>query len=248
MQIAILADIHGNDIAFEAAVNDATAHGVDQFVCLGDVAALGPQPREVLERLRALQIPTVMGNTDDWLLNPEPWEIVEKPGQDTEEARRMLVVELWSAAQLTDADRDFIRTFRPTLTIELGDEASLLCFHGSPRHYSDVILATTAEEKLDEWFTGHRATVLTGGHAHAAMLRRYQDMVLINPGSVGLPYLDLPSERMINPVWAEYAILGWEDGRLSVDFRRVPYGREALIEAIFASGMPHADWWASEWV
>jgi predicted phosphodiesterase len=229
-------------------VSDAAAQGVDQFVCLGDVAALGQQPREVLRRLQALQVPTVMGNTDDWLLNPEPWEIVEKPGQDIEEARRMLAVELWSAAQLTDADRDFVRTFRPTLTVNLNDEATLLCFHGSPRHYSDTILATTAEEKLDEWFAGHRATVLAGGHTHAAMLRRYQDMVLINPGSVGLPYLKLSSGQIINPVWAEYAILGWEGGRLSVDFRRVPYGREALIEAIFTPGMPYAEWWASEWV
>jgi hypothetical protein len=41
MQIAILADIHGNDIAFEAAVRDASAQGVDRFVCVGEVAALG---------------------------------------------------------------------------------------------------------------------------------------------------------------------------------------------------------------
>jgi predicted phosphodiesterase len=189
-----------------------------------------------------------MGNTDDWLLDPQPWEIVEKPGQDIKEARRMLEVELWSAAQLTDADRDFIRTFRPTLTIDLGDGAAVLCYHGSPRHYSDIIRPATSDETLDEILAGHRATALIGGHTHVAMLRRYQDMLLLNPGSVGLPNLELPSGKVINPCWAEYAILSYEDGRLSVDFRRVPYDRETLIEAIYQSNMPHAEWWASEWV
>jgi len=187
LRLAILADIHGNDIAFEAAVNDAITQGVDQLVCLGDVVALGQQPRQVLERLQALQIPTVMGNTDDWLLNPQPWEIVEQPGQDLEEARRMLAIELWSAAQLTDADRELIRTFPSTLTINLSDQETLLCFHGSPRHYSDLIRATTPEEQLDEWFAGQRATVLAGGHTHTALLRRYQDMLLTIPVAWGFP-------------------------------------------------------------
>lgn len=247
MRIALLADIHGNDIALEAAVNDAAAQGVDQFVCLGDVAMLGPQPRQVLARLQSMNIPTVMGNTDEWALDPQPWELEERPWQSLEDARRLMEAELWSAAQLTDADRDFIRTFRPTIPIALGVGATLLCFHGSPRHHSDIIRATTSDETIGEMLAGQRATALVGGHTHTALLRRYQDMLLLNPGSVGLPYLELPSGKVINPIWAEYAMLTYENGRLSVDFRRVPYGRDAIVEAIHTAGMPYADWLAADW-
>lgn len=247
MRIAILADIHGNDVALEAAVNDAAAQGVDQFVCLGDVAMLGPQPHEVLARLQAMNIPTVIGNTDEWALNPEPWELEERVWQSLEDAQRLLEIELWSAAQLTDADRDLIRTFRPTITVDLGGGATLLCFHGSPRYHSDIIRADTPDETVSEMLDGQRATALIGGHTHTALLRRYQDMLLLNPGSVGLPYLELPSGQVINCTWAEYAILTQENGRLAVDFRRVPYGREAIVDTIHTSGMPHAEWFAADW-
>ena len=77
MRLAIVSDVHGNDVAFAAVVADAHRLAVDGFVSLGDVAQGGPQPRETLERLRRLDCPTVMGNSDALLLDvpadsPEP--------------------------------------------------------------------------------------------------------------------------------------------------------------------------------
>jgi len=40
-------------------------------------------------------------------------------------------------------------------------------------------------------------------------VRRYQDKVLLNPGSVGLPYETVPRGVDRNPLWAEYAIIDW---------------------------------------
>jgi len=67
-KIAILADIHGNLPALDAVLAQIDAEGIERVVCLGDVATLGPQPREVIARVRALGCPVVMGNTDAILL------------------------------------------------------------------------------------------------------------------------------------------------------------------------------------
>jgi hypothetical protein len=62
-RIGIFGDIHGNGVAFEAVLAGLRAEHIEQFVCLGDVAATGPQPGEVVRRLRELNCPVVMGNS-----------------------------------------------------------------------------------------------------------------------------------------------------------------------------------------
>ena len=48
MRIAIISDIHGNLVALDAVLDDIARARVDRIVCLGDVAAFGPQPAEVV--------------------------------------------------------------------------------------------------------------------------------------------------------------------------------------------------------
>ncbi len=240
MRIALIADIHGNLAALDAVLQDLAAACPDRMVCLGDVAATGPQPRAVLERLRALQCPIVLGNTDAWLMAPS----------DTaadEDARKVAEIDRWCAEQLTHADRAFIHTFVPTITLPLGDARQLLCYHGSPRSYDDVIAATTPDDELAPMFAGRTATVMAGGHWHFPMLRHYRESLLVNPGSVGLAY-DLRTAGGVRvPPHAAYALLTAGDDSLRIEFRRVPYDRHATVRAMFERGMPHAVWWSRDW-
>ena len=64
MRIALISDIHGNRIALEAVLADIRREGIDSIVCLGDVAAHGPEPKETVDLLRTLDCPVVMGNAD----------------------------------------------------------------------------------------------------------------------------------------------------------------------------------------
>ena len=55
MRIALLADIHGNELALNAVLRDIEARGgVNAYWILGDLVALGPQPVRVLETLSEL--------------------------------------------------------------------------------------------------------------------------------------------------------------------------------------------------
>lgn len=239
MRVAILADIHGNMVSFAAVLADMAVQHIDQSVCLGDVAEFGPQPRAVLAQLRALGCPVVMGNTDERLLHPVPFD------PPHERARLSSEIESWIEAHLTDDDRAQMAAFAPTVQIDLGG-AELLCFHGTPRSNTGVLLATTPEEKLAKKLKGHDALVYAGGHTHTQLLRRYGQSILVNPGSIGMPF-ELVGNRTRRPPWAEYAILQFYRGQLSVDLRRVPVDVDAVIASAEEAGMPNVEWWADIW-
>ena len=121
MRIAILSDIHGNLTALEAVLADIEAARPDQIVCLGDVATPGPDPRGVIECLRDLQCPIAMGNADARLLEANAAVGVADNGTD---------VEPWVARQLGPDGLAFLSTFQPTVELPVGDDATLVGFHG----------------------------------------------------------------------------------------------------------------------
>lgn len=243
MRIGLLADIHGNLAALEAVLAALDEARVDRLVCLGDVAATGPQPAECLTRLAATGCAVVMGNADAELLNPDAMD-----AGDDEDSRRITLISQWSAAQLGETEVALIRSFAPTVEIDLGGGARLLCVHGGPLSFDDIITATTPDEALDRMLGGHEPAVMAGGHWHAQMLRRHRGITLVNPGSAGLAYEGLAGGGHRVPTWAEYAVLEMDgNGRRTISLRRVPYDQAATVRTMRERGMPHAGWWASDW-
>lgn len=114
----------------------------------------------------------------------------------------------------------------------------------------DVIAATTPDAVVKQMLAGFAATVMVGGHTHIQMIRRYEDVYLVNVGSVGLPGVnagsaELASNRHVH--WAEYGVLSIESARLSIDLRRTPLDMSAVLKAGASSGMPHVEWWMQKW-
>lgn len=240
MRIGLIADIHGNLVALETVLAELAEESIDDLVCLGDVAALGPQPGAVLARLRALGCPVVMGNVDAWLLAPPA--IIDADELDVALAR-------WCTAQLTDIDLAFVRAFPAVIERPLGAERTLLCFHGSPRSYHDVIVPTTPDDALDAMLGDTRATLLAGGHTHLQMVRRHGAAHLVNPGSVGLPGVGAAAQRNRDVRWAEYAVMEADGDRLDISLRRTPLDVGQMVALAYASGMPTPaiEWWAGLW-
>src|SRR4051794_15958575 len=107
MRLALISDLHGNELALQAVLRDSKRHGVDQLICLGDVATLGPRPAAVIDILRDFDCPCIMGNHDAFLLDPALIHTyTEFP----------VIVEAvdWCRDQLSKAHIDFLRTFRST--------------------------------------------------------------------------------------------------------------------------------------
>ncbi|HLY29939.1 MAG TPA: metallophosphoesterase family protein [Ktedonobacterales bacterium] len=274
MRLAIISDVHGNLTALEAVLTDMRDPSgalPERIVCLGDVAQMGPQPHETIVRLRALGCPVIMGNTDDKLIKrverlaiasdtSDTTEPLAKHGKETsktapDEKQRSREINWWTARQVTADDLTYLRTFVPTLEVALGSAEggrALLCCHGSPRSYNDRTEATTPDEKLGDWLADvdeARVGIVASGHTHLQMLRRYQALTLLNPGSVGMPLMEVkPGEFRLAPC-AEYAILTYDGQQpgLRIELRRVSYNTSAVIAGFLASDMPHTEWTTTDW-
>ena len=222
---------------------------VDHVVCLGDVAASGPQPNQILAKLKSLAIPIVMGNKDQLLLN---LDMSSKATDENEDMRKINEIDRWCAKQISSSDRDFIKTFRQTISIPIdsNDSNSLLCFHGSPRSNTDLITSKTPDDSLSLMLKGHYAHVMTGGHSHIPMLRCFGKITVVNPGSVGQAIRRIPDSSNVSILpWAEFAILSFDvSGALCrAEFLRVPIEMSEVLRVALETEMPHAEWWATRW-
>lgn len=242
MRVAVFSDIHGNCLALDHVLADLREYPVDQLVCLGDAVQGGAQPVETVARLRALECPIVMGNADAWLLTG-------KVTSDNETiTERQEVTRQWSLARLSAAERAFIAAFQPAVELPLRGGRRLLCFHGSPTSFDDLIFPETSEDQFTRLLAPFAPAVLTGGHTHLQQMRRLGETFFFNPGSVGLAYdRHQPDGGAHFDSWAEYAVLSSEGERLALEFRRVPYTVGPLIEVIRASGHPYAETLVAEY-
>jgi predicted phosphodiesterase len=220
MRIALISDLHGNALALDAVLAEARG-AFDRLVCLGDVATLGPRPAQVLARLREIGCPCILGNHDEFMLDAR---LIHSYS------------EFPTVVASVDATRDalsaddlaFIRGFPRTLAI-----GEMFLFHGTPRSNTENLLAVTPPDQVDEMLDGNRALVFAGGHAHLQMLRQHRGMLIVNPGSLGMPFREFTSggPPVILP-HAEYAIVDLHKSGVSVDLRRIALDRTELASQL----------------
>lgn len=241
MRIIVLSDVHGNCLALETVVEDAKKKGFDQIVCNGDMIQSGPQPHETVQLLRELKCPVVMGNSDAWLLTG----IETDADLISEERRKKLdIVREWSLNRLNEEDRSFINGFQPTVRVDLGNNKSLLAFHGSPTSFDQAIFPSTPDDEFQEILKPYASHILTGGHTHLQFTRRLPDSpnFFFNPGSVGVAvnHEQTGEQRLLDP-WAEYAILTIEKSNTRLEFVHVFLNMDKMAEIYRASDRPFAD-------
>jgi predicted phosphodiesterase len=167
MRVALLSDMHGNAVAFRAALADLEEHQPDLIVTLGDVAQGGPQPRECVELLQELECPCVYGNSDHILV------ALDFGNEKVDE--RVIETAQWSRAQLGDAGLAFLSGFEPTVTT-----GRILCCHATPFSNEDVVLPDT------ESIPPVDADAVAAGHVHQQWLRRFEQTLWFCVGAIGV--------------------------------------------------------------
>jgi predicted phosphodiesterase len=182
--------------------------------------------------LQDLGCPCILGNHDAFMLDA---------GLIRTYTEAPVVVDAvdWCRDVLTADDLDYLRGFQETSGIELDAGAMLFLFHGSPRSHMEDLLCTTPADRLEEMLDGHTATVMAGGHTHLQMLRQHRGALVVNPGSVGMPFKEYASggPPTILP-HAEYATVESTNGIVDVRLRRVALDRRALRDAAAARDFP----------
>jgi putative phosphoesterase len=241
MRIGLISDIHGNLPALEAVLARLDEEQVDRIICLGDVA-VGPFSSESASRVQQLGFPTIRGNWDDWMAGGEP------PCAGGDVCEKLLEMGSFWAAQLDGDNIGFLHGLEKTLEIVLDDGRKAVLFHGSPRSFNEPILAGTPTERVEHMLAELDAPVMLCGHTHVQMVRRLPFTLLVNPGSVGLPFREWPVAAARVCPWAEFGILDYDaEGLLGVQLRRTSYDFDAFIRYTLESGVPHAEWWTNSW-
>lgn len=229
MNLAVLADIHGNGEALRAVLADLDAHGgADRLLVLGDVVLLGPDPDEVVALLMERNAVGVCGNTDRFLLATD-WSHFE-PHNEEEQADRALC--LWALGRLDGQAVAWLHSLPFRRELEVGDRR-LLLVHGSPRSDTDVIKAETPDADVRAMIAGAQSDLILFGHTHEVLDRTVDGVRLINPGAVGYPQGERGTAR--------YALLTWESD-WHVEFRIVHYDVEKTIARLLASRRPYRLW------
>src|SRR5215472_11153252 len=71
MRVAVVTDIHGNRRALQAVLADLRQVGPDLILHGGDLVFGGTHPAEIIDEIRSLGWPGVLGNTDEVLWTEE---------------------------------------------------------------------------------------------------------------------------------------------------------------------------------
>ncbi|MFZ0739205.1 MAG: metallophosphoesterase family protein [Candidatus Acidiferrales bacterium] len=238
MRFLILSDIHANMSGLEAAL--AVAEGRwDRAVCLGDIVGYGPDPNEVIDKIRAIGALTIRGNHD-------------KAGSGIEDASDFNPVArsaaMWTREQLRPENLDYLVKL-PTGPVQL-DGMSFV--HGALRDEDEYVFtqAQALENLLEATspvtFFGHThlqgGFVLSDTHVEALRVKVPADAsstdlaiedgptYLLNPGSVGQPRDGDPR--------AGFVVADLEHKK--VEFWRVAYDIPAVQARMSQARLPEA--------
>jgi putative phosphoesterase len=248
-EIAFVSDIHGNLLALQAVDAHLRTKPVDAVVCLGDLAAMGPRPNECIGFVRSMGWPTVLGNTDAWLLGDleMPARILKLEPRAMPLARDVVA---WGKEALSSDNRRFLDQLRQVFPYRVPNSGrEISCCHGSPRSFEDRLLATTPPDVVDAMLEQTSQSLIAAGHTHIPLVRRHKDILVVNPGSVGLPFRDgtRPPNGMELAAVAQYARLSFSADSLSVELHEVQIDVHELESDVLNTGMPHREWWISLW-
>ena len=225
MRIAIISDIHGNQIALEAVLEDlARQSSVDHLVVAGDLCLNGPCPREVLETVQRLDCPVIQGNVDAEVVTAAP---------DKGEKKRSTAA--WTREQIGPPGIQYLASLPFSHRVPNPDGSDLFVVHANPLNLEDAIFPNASDSTLEHLLgdLDPAIGVLAFGHLHIAYTRVWRHLLLVDVGSSGLPRDE--DHR------ASYAILSWQDNAWEAEIRRVVYDVKAVVKQIKTSGMPNPE-------
>ena len=227
-RVAVLSDIHGVLPALEAVLAEPDFTAADRIVILGDVAA-GPQPCEAIDLLLNLgdRAAWISGNADRLLVE-------HRRDASTSRLEGMFA---WAAEQLGEKHLDLLSRLPPSLTMTIDVLGEVLFCHATPRNDEEVVLVDSRIERWDEVFAdvGPACRTVVCGHTHMPFVRLANGRLVVNPGSVGMPY---------GRSGAHWALLG-----PGIELRRTDFDLDAACaQTIAASGFPDVAEWADYYI
>jgi predicted phosphodiesterase len=234
-RFAAVADIHGNLPALETVIEDLARRGIDMVVNLGDHVSGPLWPRETARALMQLAWTHIAGNCDRQVAQIAPSQLGPS--------------DRFAAERLEAGEMAWLRVLPPTATPISG---VFLC-HGTPDDDTKYLMEVVEPSRVrlarpgelrDRLGSIDATTLVLCGHSHVPRVVRVGDMLVVNPGSVGLPAYEhddpYPHEMETGAPDARYAILERRGGEWSAELVAVPYSYHDAVRQAERRG--REDW------
>jgi putative phosphoesterase len=219
---AVLSDVHGNAVAFEAVLGDVIEAKPDLVVFGGDLT-WGPLPEETCALAERLGPPAIFvrGNAERALAEAEA--LLESAGNELTPRER------WMLERHSASTRSFLATFLEAAVVEIQGLGAVRFCHGSPRSDEELVTFATPEPRMRALLEGVAEKVLVSAHTHIQFDRMIAGIRSVNPGSVGMPYEGRPGA-------AFWALLGPD-----VELQHTEYDLDEAVRRYRATDDPRAE-------
>ena len=219
MRIAVISDVHANQAALDAVLEDIRTEQVSEIISLGDNIGYGPDPEEVIRDLRMHKVLSIQGNHEYALINPRYFFQMNPDAKKSLEMTRNMLSE------------ESLAYARGLEQVVIHHGARLV--HGCPPKSQTAYLYYPSKDMLEKIFNSFPEKICFYGHTHTLNFfeqgqppkkgldvspgiyhLRDDRKYIINPGSVGQPRDGINNH-------AKYLIWDLEQG--TVTFKAVAY-------------------------
>lgn len=177
MKIGVISDIHSNSVALGAVLQHSEIQSADAVYCAGDLVGYYSRPNEVVNKIRRENIFSVKGNHDKAVAEatPSSFSVYAKRAAD------------WTRRKLTSDNLAFLDSLPVRIRKFVGSR-DLLVVHGSPKNpFTEYIYQEDVDELFLDFYFDVPPEVVVLGHTHQPFVKKVNDTLVVNPGSVGQP-------------------------------------------------------------
>lgn len=226
MNIAVLSDIHGNDIALEACLKYMEGRDIDAYCFLGDYTGELPGIEKTMEMLYALKSEHdcyfIRGNKENYQTDGLGQEHPE-----WDEFPTTVGMLRYAYEHLTREDIEFFNSLPINMRLCFSGMPDIVLCHGSPRKVNEKLLPDS--ESLKEVTDETDAELIVCGHTHKVMDTMCGNVRVINPGSVGVS-IDVPYNYC-------FLILHGQEGKWEPEFISLPADIDRIVYSMREAGL-----------
>jgi predicted phosphodiesterase len=233
MRMAVLSDVHGNMDALEKVLEDINGVRPDSVYSLGDNIGYGPEPERVIQTLRTLGIPSVLGNHEQATNQPELLSWFNPA------ARKSLNM---TFGMLGSESLDYISALPSSRVLH-----GVRLVHGFPPDSSTLYLFQVPAADKESTFQQLSEPICFMGHTHVVDIIGFDPTGLVPiEARPGVNRLDPALKYFINvgsvgqprdgDLRAKYVI--WDSADSTLDIRCVPYDAHRAASKIRLAGLP----------
>ena len=228
MKIAFISDIHGNAIALEKVLDDIQKKSIEQIMVLGDLCYRGPEPKRSIALIRSLDTKVIKGNADEWVVRgvqqgEVPDKVIDMMNRERD----------WTVSRLEQSDLDYLKKLPVEIKMVVNNVA-IHAFHATPNSLFEVIPPHADDETIQlKLMSATDSNIYIYAHIHKPYIRYLNGKIIMNIGSVGLPFDGLNM--------ASYATVEIEGETITTTIERVRYDVELVAEQYMSMNYPNSE-------